>query len=210
MLRDHPDDEWRSLLTIPADDATSSDVITFSPDGRSLLAVSSIDANTSRLIRLDLTTGDTEVLTEDDEADVAGVLVHPDTREPRIVTLLKDRSEYVALDSSVEDDLKTIRALHPGDPVIQAGENADSPWLVAFTNDAGPVAFFTYDPVAHTGRFLFDARPELTRYQLAEMEPFSFTSRDGLTIHGYATFPPGADRSGLPGRDQRARRPSGP
>jgi dipeptidyl aminopeptidase/acylaminoacyl peptidase len=197
MLRDHPDDEWRALLTVPADDATSSDVITFSADGRSLLAVSSIGANTSRLIRLDLATGDTEVLAEDPEADVAGVLVHPDTREPRIVTLLKDRSEYVALDPSVEDDLKTIRALHPGDPVIQAGENADSPWLVAFTNDAGPVAYFTYDPVAHTGRFLFDARPELTRYQLAEMEPFSFTSRDGLTVHGYATFPPGADRSGL-------------
>jgi dipeptidyl aminopeptidase/acylaminoacyl peptidase len=198
MVRDHPDDEWRALLAIPADDATASDVITFSADGRSLLAVSSIDANTSRLIRIDLATGDTEVLAEDDEADVAGVLVHPDTREPRIVTLLKDRSEYVALDSSVEDDLKSIRALHPGDPVIQAGENADSPWLVAFTDDAGPVAYFTYDPVAHAGRFLFDARPELTRYQLAEMEPFSFTSRDGLTIHGYATFPPGADRSGLP------------
>ena len=30
------------------------------------------------------------------------------------------------------------------------------------------------------------------------MEPFSFTARDGLTVHGYATFPPGADRSGLP------------
>ena len=30
------------------------------------------------------------------------------------------------------------------------------------------------------------------------MEPFSFTSRDGLTVHGYVTFPPGAGRSGLP------------
>ena len=30
------------------------------------------------------------------------------------------------------------------------------------------------------------------------MEPFSFTARDGLTIHGYATFPPGADRRDLP------------
>jgi dipeptidyl aminopeptidase/acylaminoacyl peptidase len=198
MVRDHPDDEWRALLTIPADDAASSDIITFSEDGRSLLGVSPKDANTGRLLRVDIATGATEVLAEDPEADVAGVLVHPDTREPRIVTLLKDRSEYIVLDSSVEDDLKAIRALHPGDPVIHAGENADSPWLVAFTNDAGPVAYFTYDPVAHAGRFLFDARPELTRYQLAAMEPFSFTSRDGLTIHGYATFPPGADRSGLP------------
>jgi dipeptidyl aminopeptidase/acylaminoacyl peptidase len=198
MVRDRPEDEWRLLLTIPADDATASDVVTFSADGRSLLAVSSLGANTSRLVRADLATGELQVLFEDPDADVGAVLVHPDTREPQIVTVLKDRSEYVALDSSVEEDLKNIRALHPGDPVISAGETPTSPWLVAFTNDAGPVAFFTYDPVAHAGRFLFDARPELNNYELALMEPFSFTSRDGLTIHGYATFPPGADRSGLP------------
>jgi dipeptidyl aminopeptidase/acylaminoacyl peptidase len=30
------------------------------------------------------------------------------------------------------------------------------------------------------------------------MEQFSFTSRDGLTIHGYATFPPGVERASLP------------
>ena len=30
------------------------------------------------------------------------------------------------------------------------------------------------------------------------MEPFSFKARDGLTIHGYVTFPPGGGRSGLP------------
>jgi dipeptidyl aminopeptidase/acylaminoacyl peptidase len=30
------------------------------------------------------------------------------------------------------------------------------------------------------------------------MEPFSFTARDGLTVHGYLSFPPGAARAGLP------------
>jgi len=30
------------------------------------------------------------------------------------------------------------------------------------------------------------------------MEPFQFTARDGLVIHGYLTFPPGAPRRGLP------------
>jgi dipeptidyl aminopeptidase/acylaminoacyl peptidase len=30
------------------------------------------------------------------------------------------------------------------------------------------------------------------------MEPFTYTARDGLTIHGYATFPPNGERSGLP------------
>jgi dipeptidyl aminopeptidase/acylaminoacyl peptidase len=30
------------------------------------------------------------------------------------------------------------------------------------------------------------------------MEPFSFTSRDGLTVHGYVTYPIGVARQGLP------------
>ena len=51
---------------------------------------------------------------------------------------MKDRTEYLVLDSSVEADLKAIRALHPGDPSIGGREHADSPWLVAFNNDTGP------------------------------------------------------------------------
>jgi dipeptidyl aminopeptidase/acylaminoacyl peptidase len=198
MMRDGADDEWRKLLTIPADDAVNSDAIAFSADGTSLLATSSLDANTGRLVRIDLATGDTEVLVSDDEADVADVRLHPDTIEPQIVTLLKDRTEYRVLDPALEPDLAAIRALHPGDPVFIGGEDSDATWLVGFTNDAGPVQYFAYDRAARTGRFLFEDRPSLARFELAGMEPFSFTARDGLTIHGYATFPPGLGRSGLP------------
>jgi dienelactone hydrolase len=198
MVRDQPGAEWRQLMSFPADDATTSGVVSFSEDGQSLLVITPLDANTDRLLRVDVATGAIEVLAEDPEADVDGVVLHPDTREPQIVMVEKDREEFIVLDPAIEADLKAVRALHPGDPSIGGREHATSPWLVAFTNDAGPVAYYVYDPAAHAGRFLFDARPELNRYQLAAMEPFSFTSRDGLTIHGYATFPAGADRRDLP------------
>ena len=138
------------------------------------------------------------MLLEDPEADVAGAMLHPDTREPQIVEVLKDRTEYHVLDPSVEADFKAIRALHPGDPQPAGRDEADATWLVAFTDDAGPVQYFSYDRASRTGSFLFSSRPELSRYDLARMEPFSFTARDGLTVHGYATFPPGGGRSGLP------------
>ena len=112
--------------------------------------------------------------------------------------MLKDRSEYVVLDPSVAADVEAIRALHPGDPVFTGADDADATWLVAFTNDSGPIPFFAYDRATGKGHFLFESRPELSRYELAPMEPFSFTARDGLTVHGYATFPPGAERTGLP------------
>ncbi|HLX48725.1 MAG TPA: S9 family peptidase [Streptosporangiaceae bacterium] len=198
LVRGGANEDWATLLTIPAQDVMTSGPIAFSADGGSLLALSSVGANTGRLIRIDLATGATQVLAEDPEADVTGVRLHPDTREPQFATLLKDRSEYIALDPSLEPDLAAIRALHPGDPSFGDGDDADLIWLVSFSNDTGPVTYFAYDRRTRSGRFLFEARPELSRYELAPMEPFSFTSRDGLTLHGYATFPPGADRSRLP------------
>ena len=64
--------------------------------------------------------------------------------------------------------------------------------------DDGPVKTYLYDRQSRSARLLFVDRPELKNYTLAPMEPFRFTSRDGLTIHGYLTFPVGAQRDGLP------------
>jgi dipeptidyl aminopeptidase/acylaminoacyl peptidase len=198
LVRDSADGDWRTLLTIPSEDALTTDPIAFSEDGNSLLLKSSVEAQTVQLVRIDLRTGATEQLAGDPAADVRDVWLHPDTREPQFATLLKERAEYLVLDQSVADDLAAIRTLHPGDPVIENGDDADATWLVAFTNDAGPVTYFSYDRASRTGQLLFEARPELSRYELAAMEPFSFTARDGLTIHGYASFPAGLPRSGLP------------
>jgi dipeptidyl aminopeptidase/acylaminoacyl peptidase len=198
LVKDDAEADWRTLLAIPADDVTSSDALSFSGDGTSLLAISSIGANTGRLTRIDIASGEEEVLLEDAEADVAGAMLHPDTREPQVVQVLKDRTEYHVLDPAVEADFKAIRALHPGDPQIIGRNEADTTWLVAFTNDSSGVQYFAYDRESRAGSFLFEARPELARYELARMEPFSFTTRDGLTVHGYVTFPPGTNRSALP------------
>ena len=198
LVRDSADADWRTLLTITANDVAASNVLAFSGDGTSLLVISSLGTDTGRLSTIDLATGETQVLLEDPEADVAGAMLHPDTRAPQIVAVEKDRTEYHVLDPSVEADFKAIRALHPGDPQLVGRDEADATWLVAFTDDAGPVQYFSYDRASRTGSFLFSSRPELSRYDLARMEPFSFTARDGLTVHGYATFPPGGSRSGLP------------
>ncbi|MBO0787230.1 MAG: S9 family peptidase [Actinobacteria bacterium] len=191
-------DGWRELLAVAAADALTTDPVTISGDGRSMLAVSSAGANTGQLVWLDLASGEVTVIAGDPEADVTGVRVHPDTREPQLVAFLKERVEYRVLDPALEPDLAAIRGLHHGDPSLVSRDDSDSLWVVAFTNDTGPVPFFLYDRERRAGHFLFEHQPELSGYELAPMEPFSFPARDGLVIHGYATFPPGAGRSGLP------------
>ena len=145
LVRDDADSDWRTLLTFPADDASASDVLAFTGDGKSLLAVSSAGVNTGRLVRVDLASGDTEVLFEDPDVDVEGAVLHPDTREPQIVEVVKDRAEYHVLDPSVAADVEAIRALHSGDPGLSGRDEADKTWLVAFNDDAGPIRYYAYD-----------------------------------------------------------------
>jgi dipeptidyl aminopeptidase/acylaminoacyl peptidase len=198
LVRDDAEAEWRTLFTIPADDAPNSDVLSFTGDGKSLIGISSLGVNTGRLVRIDLASGADQVLLEDPDADVTGAMLHPDTREPQIALVLKDRAEYHVLDPAVAADYEAIRALNTGDPNLIGRDEADTTWLVAFNDDVRPVRYYAYDRTTRTGSFLFDSRPELARYELARMEPFSFTTRDGLTVHGYVTFPPDGGRSGLP------------
>jgi dipeptidyl aminopeptidase/acylaminoacyl peptidase len=198
LVRDDADSEWRTLLRIPADDAAVSGPLAFTGDGKSLVAISSVGANTGRLVRIDLATGEERVVFEDPEADVTGAMLHPDTREPQVAVVVKDRAEYHVLDPAVQADLDAVRALHAGDPSLVGRDEADATWLIAFDNDATPVRYYAYDRASRTASVLFDSRPEMLRYQLATMEPFAFTARDGLTVHGYVTFPPGGGRSALP------------
>jgi dipeptidyl aminopeptidase/acylaminoacyl peptidase len=198
MLRDGEDVDWRAALVVGQEDAIGTSPVAFSADGTELLLVTSKDANAARLVRFDPAGGGSRVLFEDPSYDISDLTVNPDTHEPELVTVLRERAELEALDPALAGDLERIRAIHPGDPAFLGRDHADRVWLLQFTADDGPMSYYAYDRASGEATFLFVHRPQLERYQLAKMEPFAFTARDGLTIHGYATFPPGAARSGLP------------
>src|SRR5688572_3830782 len=191
-------EEWQMLIDVDSDDALSTAPIGFTADGKSLYLLSSVDANASRLLRVDLSDLKTVVLAEDPQYDVSGVMSNPDTKEIQMVSFTKARTENVVIDPSVADDIAAIEQIQPGDFTFLGRDHADRTWLVAFTVDDGPVAYYAFDRQTRQATFLFHHQPALSEYTLAGMEPFSFTARDGLEIHGYLTFPPGVDRRDLP------------
>jgi dipeptidyl aminopeptidase/acylaminoacyl peptidase len=125
-------------------------------------------------------------------------MVHPDTYEPQAVSFTKDRQEWKVLDESIKADFDAVTKLDHGDFSVYDRDDADRTWLIGFTKDDGPVSYYAYDREGKKGTFLFVSRPVLQKYTLARMEPISFTSRDGLTIHGYITYPPGKTKTNLP------------
>ncbi|MFL5697636.1 MAG: S9 family peptidase [Ktedonobacteraceae bacterium] len=198
LVRDDEHSEWRKLVTWDADDSLTSGPIDFTLDGQAIYLQDSRNVNAGRLVRLNIATGDITVIAEDQQYDVGNVIVHPDTHEVQAVAFNKDRNEWIVLDESIKMDFYNIGDIHRGDFFIISRDDADTTWVVAFTVDIGPVPFYAYDRKSQKAAFLFDNQPELNKYTLATIEPISFTSRDGLTIHGYLTLPQGEQKTNLP------------
>lgn len=198
FVRESEDGEWGKLITWNQEDGLSSGPVGFS--GNKLHLLDSRGANASRVVSLDLETGKTKVLAEDPvyDADAFSLMVHPDTHEIQAVAFDRARLEWTILDEDIREDFENIKKLNPGDFTVESRDRADENWLVGFTRDKGGVSYYSYGRRKGEGTHLFDDRPELAGYELAEMEPVSFVSRDGLDIHGYLTVPPGAGDEPLP------------
>ncbi len=197
-VRDGANSDWQPLLEASQEDALTTTPVGFSEDGKSLFAVSSVDANAGRLVRLDIANGQASVIAEDPAFDVVSVRTHPDKHTPQLAVFLKDRAEYRVLDPDIEADVERVRSLDEGDFALSGHDDRDQLWLVAFTKDDGPYPHYIYDRSTGDATFLFEHQPALSNYTLAPMEPFSFEARDGLSIHGYATFPRGVGHNALP------------
>jgi dipeptidyl aminopeptidase/acylaminoacyl peptidase len=198
LVRATEDDRWVTALSWSAEDALTSGPVCFSSDGQSLVLRDSRDANAARLVRLSLSAGRVAVLAEDPDYDVAEIMIHPDTYQVQMASFQRARREWQVLDPAIAQDVGAVRSLRDGDFVIYDRTDVDDRWLVGFTQDRAPASYYSYDRTARHGSFLFTTRPALERHTLADMEPISFVARDGLTIHGYLTYPPGEPRERLP------------
>jgi dipeptidyl aminopeptidase/acylaminoacyl peptidase len=205
VVRENDQSDWRVVVTWDSDDGMTSapnfvsPPTVFSEDGKYIYMMDSRNANAGRLVQLDVATGDIEVLVEDPQYDVSQhALLNPVTNSVQAIAVQKARLEWVVLDRSLDDDFKAIAALDRGDFYVLSRDNEDKIWLLTFEKDNGPVSYYAYDRQNKKGIYLFSQKPDLEQYTMALMEPFSFTSRDGLTIHGYVTCPRDKKRSNLP------------
>jgi dipeptidyl aminopeptidase/acylaminoacyl peptidase len=196
IVRGKPEDSWRTLRRWGPDDRGRP--AGFSPDGKLLYVVASHDANAARLLAVNPADGAEEVLAEDEQYDTGGVFIHPTRRHPQAVSYQRDRLDWQVLDEDVRADFEALAAVRRGDLRVAGRDLADSTWLVAYVVDDGPVYYYAYDRASQSAELLFTNQPRLEGLPLARMQPVSYSARDGLTLHGYLTVPPGRGDEALP------------
>src|SRR5258708_34726886 len=89
LVRTDENADWEKLVTWNADDMLTSSPLSFSLDGQFIYLEDARNVNASRLVKLNVATGDITVIAEDPQYDVGRVMIHPDTYEIQAVAFIK-------------------------------------------------------------------------------------------------------------------------
>jgi len=212
-VRDSAQAPWRDILKIPFEQATflgqvngGNIIVGFSPDGKKLVVGSSKDSPTNRLVELDTATGkELRVLASDPKAELWQVFAQrfiliQDPRDQHVEAASFNylRPEWRAVDPGVEADVTYLSRLQPGAFLVSSQDLSGNKWAVWYFADRTPTSFYLYDRKARQAQLLFRDRPQLEKYTLAEMRPFTVPARDGFHLVNYLTLPPGKPMKGLP------------
>jgi dipeptidyl aminopeptidase/acylaminoacyl peptidase len=197
-IRDDASSGFRPWVDAGPEDALTIQALDFSADGKALYLISAIGRDTAAVIQKEIAGEQETELAANPRSDADGVLIHPKKHIVQAIRFSPGRSRWVIVDPSVKDDFEAIGKLHEGDFAVVNRDSADKNWLVAFTADTGPVAYYAWDREARKGSFLFVHQPKLQGLSLAPMRPVSLRSRDGLELNGYLTLPLGVEPRDLP------------
>ncbi|WP_421902522.1 S9 family peptidase [Maridesulfovibrio sp.] len=136
---------------------------------------------------------------EHPEVDVTQLMY---SKKRKVITgagFYTDKHHYVFFDDQREEVQNDLDAMLPGYEVVVTDADKDETKCIVRTfSDRSLGAGYIYDVENKKLEKIAEVSPWLEQSNMAEMKPVSFTSRDGLTIHGYLSLPKGKEAKDLP------------
>lgn len=191
LYRDTEKDPFRDILTTTFKETMTPMFFTF--DNKKLYAVSNLGRDKTAAVIFDPTTGgEDQVLYENPDYDVDQLVY---SRARKVLTAARYTSwkrERFFFDGEFEDmmnDLKT--QLGDVEFGLVSNSKAEDKYIVNAYSDKIYGTYYLYNKTTGSLDKIADIAPWLDPNELASMNPIEYTSRDGLTIHGYLTLPKG-------------------
>jgi dipeptidyl aminopeptidase/acylaminoacyl peptidase len=175
--------------SVDLDDTLTTNPLRYTTDGRTLYWLDARERDTAALIAEDVASGARTVVADDPRVDIAGALFNPQTGVAEAYPVNYLRSEWVALDPHVGEDLAFLKGALEGDISIASRTDADDVWVVGVDPVIAPPAAYLYDRKARRVTQLYVTRPELADAPLVALRPVEIRSRDGLVQPSYLTLP---------------------
>ena len=181
---------WQPIRTYSFDESQHNCFsIGYSDKNDAVYMLEPKDFNTARLVAINCKTGAAKILAQHAGCDITGVYMHPDTDDIEAASYEDEKKGWIVLDQN-SLCAKVLKAFEgQGNVHIESHDDKRTQWIVRIERDTFPSVYYIYDVKRKTITELFKTRPDVPQGALAPMEPIAYVSRDGLTIHGYITYP---------------------
>jgi dipeptidyl aminopeptidase/acylaminoacyl peptidase len=153
------------------------------------------------LDEMDPSSGALKTLSCNDAADADAVYFSADRKTPLAVSYEAGVPivDWIAEEHADAQLLAALTRSFPGQQLQPVSWSRDgSRLLFLVQSDRNPGEMYLYDRKINKAQFVYAYREWIDPAQMGERRPIEFKSRDGATLHGYLTLPPGREAKALP------------
>ncbi len=199
LYRKSESEDFRIVLTTSFKESFEPHFFDFD-NGNVVFGTSNLGRDKSVLVRFDLESGkELDVLFSDDENDISGVGF---SRLRKVLTTVFWSGEKLKkhfFDDQVKSIHSRLTSEFPDLEVrISSMSDDETKYIVRTFSDKTLGAYYFFDRVKDEIGIITEVSPWLKQSEMADQQPITYTSRDGLTIHGYLTLPAGVEHKNLP------------
>lgn len=198
LYRDTEEAEFTEVIT--TDFKESLNPFKFTEDNQYLYCSSNLGRDKSALVKFDPKTGEElAVLFEHEEVDVMNADFSKVSKKLTFAIYHTWKKFRHFFDEGTQQVYKKLASHLPEKEFYIASDSLDeTKLLVAAYNDRSKSSYYYYNTLTEELIKLADSAPWIKEGEMSKTQPVTYTSRDGLTIHGYLTVPIGMEAKNLP------------
>jgi dipeptidyl aminopeptidase/acylaminoacyl peptidase len=199
------DSDWQ-LISDEAVSGKAEYPLGFSPDNRLAYLQAEQTSGPDAIVAYDVASGKREQIIRDEVADPDWVIYGMDSKGAADAApvgvgfaLGKPRRSFFNPASAEAKLYGLLEAAFPGQAVRITSATTDGKTaLVQVSSDSNPGDFYLFRIDAKKADYLLSRRDWFVPEKMAEARPIQLKARDGLSLHGYVTLPPGSQGKKLP------------
>lgn len=198
LYRDDENETFRNIITTNFKDSIIPLFFTF--DNRHIYASSNIGRDKSAIIKYDISGArEIETLFEHPEVDVHHLSYSNKRKVLTAISFVTWKRERKFLDSETEAIfLRLEKDLKGYEIAITDMDRNENVFIVRTYSDRSLGSYYLYEKTTDKLEKLTDISPWINEDEMCEIKPVTYTSRDGIKIHGYLTLPKGIEAKNLP------------
>lgn len=198
LYRQTEDQAFRPIIETGFKDEVSP--FFFTADNQMLYAASNLGRDKKALVLIDPLTGqEIKMLFSHQAVDVGGAGWSNARKVLTSISYTTDKTRRHFFDDKAAKLYASLEKQLPGYEISIASSNkAEELYIVRTYSDKTRGAYYIYDWKTDKLEKWRELSPWLNERDMADVRPVSYTSRDGLTIHGYLTLPKGKEAKNLP------------